>query len=123
MVRHGPERQQRNTPARRGWSLRHYMALFMALLLAADAETAERLMARKTARAVVLDLLPPGIQGEAFLQRLRVTRGPGIPVVVLTQKELDAAERLSLQKAGVTAVFRKAANLIAKSLTSELVAS
>jgi len=50
--------------------------------------------------------------------------------VVLTLKELDAAESLSLQKAGVTAVLRKgpgmaetAAHLISKSLASELVAS
>jgi PAS domain S-box-containing protein len=97
---------------------------------AADAETAERLMARNTARAVVLDLLLPGLPGEAFLQRLRLSNGPGIPVVVLTQKDLDAAETLTLQKAGVTAVLRKgpgmaatAASLIARSLAPELVAS
>jgi PAS domain S-box-containing protein len=102
----------------------------LSSIWAADAETAERLMAGKPARAVVLDLLLPGLPGETFLQRLRVTRGPGMPVVVLTQKELDAAETLSLQKAGVTAVLRKgpgmaatAANLIAKSLAPELVAS
>jgi PAS domain S-box-containing protein len=98
---------------------------------AADAETAERLMIKKTARAVVLDLLLPGLQGEAFLHRLRVKHGSGIPVVVVSLKDLDPAESLVLHKAGVTAVLRKgpgmaetAARMIAKSLlAAELVAS
>jgi two-component system cell cycle sensor histidine kinase/response regulator CckA len=97
---------------------------------AADAETAERLMAKKMARAVVLDLLLPGLQGEAFLDRLRVKHGSAIPVVVVTLKDLDPAESLVLHKAGVTAVLRKgpgmaetAARMIAKALAAELVAS
>jgi PAS domain S-box-containing protein len=97
---------------------------------APDAETAEQLMTKRKARAVVLDLLLPGLPGEAFLERLRATHGPGIPVVVVTLKDLDAQANMTLQKAGVTAVLRKgpgiaesAANLIAKSLVAELVAS
>ena len=97
---------------------------------AADAETAEHLMATHGTRAVVLDLLLPGLSGEAFLQRLRKKHGPDVPVVVVTLKDLDAAASLVLQKAGVTAVLRKgpgmaeaAANLVAKSLVPELVAS
>jgi CheY-like chemotaxis protein len=97
---------------------------------APDAETAELLMTKRKARAVVLDLLLPGLPGEAFLDRLRARHGPGIPVVVVTLKDLDANENMTLQKAGVTAVLRKgpgiaesAANLIAKSLVAELVAS
>jgi PAS domain S-box-containing protein len=93
---------------------------------AADAETAERLMMKKSARAVVLDLLLPGLQGEAFLHRLRIKHGDGIPVVVVTLKDLDPAESLALYKAGVTAILRKgpgmaetAARMIAKSLTAE----
>jgi hypothetical protein len=50
--------------------------------------------------------------------------------VVVTLKDLEPAGSLSLQKAGVTAVLRigpwiaeTAANLIAESLVSELVAS
>jgi PAS domain S-box-containing protein len=96
---------------------------------APDAETAQLLMAKKRARAVVLDLLLPGLPGEAFLEGLRAKHGDGIPVVVVTMKDLDAAETMALQKAGVTAVLRKgpgmaeaAANLIAKSLVAELVA-
>jgi PAS domain S-box-containing protein len=102
----------------------------LSSIWAPDAETAEQLMAKKSARAIVLDLLLPGLPGEAFLQQLRATHGTGIPVVVMTLKDLDAEELLSLQKAGVTAVLRKgagmaetAANLIAKSLALELVAS
>jgi PAS domain S-box-containing protein len=97
---------------------------------AADAETAEQLMTKQKARAVVLDLLLPGLPGEAFLERLRERHGLGIPVVVVTLKDLDPAENMALQKAGVTGVLRKgpgiaeaAANLIAKSLVAELVAS
>ena len=93
---------------------------------AADAETAERLMMKKSARAVVLDLLLPGLQGEAFLHRLRIKHGAAIPVVVVTLKDLDPAESLVLYKAGVTAILRKgpgmaetAARMIAKSLTAE----
>jgi DNA-binding response OmpR family regulator len=86
-----------------------------------------RLMTK--ARAVVLDLVLPGLPGEDFLRALRASRGAGIPVVVVTLKDLDPAANRSLQKAGVTAVLRKgpgtaatAANLIASRLASELVA-
>jgi CheY-like chemotaxis protein len=105
--------------------------LGVSSIWAADAETAERLMIKKRARAVVLDLLLPGLQGEAFLHRLRVKHGSGIPVVVVTLKDLNPAEALVLHKAGVTAILRKgpgmaetAASMIAKSLEAEqLVAS
>jgi CheY-like chemotaxis protein len=99
----------------------------LSSIWAADAETAEHLMTK--ARAVVLDLLLPGLPGEAFLQRLRDNQSEHIPVVVVTLKDLDQAERLSLQKAGVTAVLRKgpgtaamAANLLARSLAPDEVA-
>jgi PAS domain S-box-containing protein len=101
----------------------------LSSIWAPDAETAQALMRRKRARAVVLDLLLPGLPGDAFLRGLRAQYGAGIPVVVVTMKDLDPAESLALQKAGVTAVLRKgpgmaeaAANLIAKSLVAELVA-
>lgn len=97
---------------------------------ASDAETAMQLMSKKRARAVVLDLILPGVTGEMFLHQLRVMHGDGIPVVVVTLKDLDVAENLSLQKAGVTAVLRKgsgtaaiAAKKIAIALAPELVAS
>jgi PAS domain S-box-containing protein len=94
---------------------------------AADAETATRMVLK--ARAIVLDLVLPGLTGEKFLQQLQTTRGVTVPVVVVTLKDLDPTESLALQKAGVMAVLRKgpgtaatAANLIAKVLASELVA-
>jgi CheY-like chemotaxis protein len=97
---------------------------------ASDAETAMQLMSKKRARAVVLDLILPGVTGEMFLHQLRVMHGDGIPVVIVTLKDLDVAENLSLQRAGVTAVLRKgpgtaatAALKIASALAPELVAS
>jgi PAS domain S-box-containing protein len=102
----------------------------MTSVWAADAETAEHLLSVNGARAVVLDLLLPGLSGEAFLQRLRVRHGLNIPVVIVTLKDLEPAENLGLQKLGVTAVLRKgpgmaetAANLIEDSLAAVLVAS
>ena len=95
---------------------------------AADAETAEQLMTKNVARAVVLDLLLPGLSGEAFLQRMRERFGPNIPVVVITLKDLELSENLALQKLGVAGVLRKgpgistaAADLIENALAAELV--
>src|SRR5665213_901791 len=100
----------------------------LSSIWAADAETAEHLMTKQGARAVVLDLLLPGLQGDEFLQRLRNRHGSAIPVVVVTLKDLTREENLALQQAGVTAVLRKgprmaatAANLIAKSIALEAV--
>ncbi|MEP6752376.1 MAG: ATP-binding protein [Candidatus Dormiibacterota bacterium] len=95
---------------------------------AADAETAEQLMTRNEARAVVLDLLLPGLSGEAFLQRMRKKFGPAIPVVVITLKDLQLSENLALQQLGVNGVLRKgpgistaAADLIENALAAQLV--
>jgi PAS domain S-box-containing protein len=95
---------------------------------AVDAETAEQLMIKNEARAVVLDLLLPGLSGEAFLQRMRERFGPAIPVVVLTLKDLQPSENLALQKLGVTGVLRKgpgistaAADLLENALVAQLV--
>jgi PAS domain S-box-containing protein len=96
---------------------------------ASDAETAEQLIARNGARAIVLDLLLPGMSGEAFLQRMRTTYGPAMPVVVITLKDLELSENLALQKLGVSGVLRKgpgisgsAADLIQNALAAQLVA-
>ena len=102
----------------------------LSAVWAADAETAEHLMQHRKARAVVLDLMLPGLQGEDFLARLRGTYDSSVPVVVVTIKNLEPAHSLALQKLGVIAVLRKtagaaeaAANLIAHSLAPELIAS
>jgi PAS domain S-box-containing protein len=98
----------------------------LSSIWAADAETAEHLMAN--VRAVVLDLVLPGLSGETFLENLRKQRGPGIPVVIVTSKHLDSAAGLALQKAGVMAVLLKgsdtaatAARVLAKTLGPVLV--
>jgi PAS domain S-box-containing protein len=95
---------------------------------APDAETAEHLVTN--VRSIILDLVLPGLSGEALLDRLRAGVGPGIPVVVLSLKDLSSDEVLSLQKAGVTAVLRKgsdtaatAATILAATLERQKVAS
>jgi PAS domain S-box-containing protein len=102
----------------------------LSAVWAADAESAEHLLQHRKARAVVLDLMLPGLQGEDFLERLRSTYDTSVPVVVVTVKNLTPAQSLALQKLGVTAVLRKnagaaeaAANLVAHALAPELMAS
>jgi PAS domain S-box-containing protein len=104
-------------------------AIGLSMVWAADAETAEELWREGRARAIVLDLMLPGVQGEDFLTRLRSAHGPRVPVVVVSVKSLEAAESMALQKAGVTAILRKgpgtarsAAQLIAQALVAEAVA-
>jgi CheY-like chemotaxis protein len=98
---------------------------------ASDAETAEHLMrASPQPRALVLDLKLPGLQGEDFLARLRAQHGNGVPIVVMTVKNLSMAEIVSLQRTGVTAVLPKeagapqaAVSVIAEALSPSPVAS
>jgi PAS domain S-box-containing protein len=101
----------------------------LTVVWASDAETAEELSKMRTARAVVLDLRLPGLQGETFLARFRATHGTDVPVVVVSAKSLESDESMFLQKVGVTAVLRKgagtaaeAAALIAESVVREKVA-
>ena len=74
---------------------------------APDAETADHLIGQIAPRAVVLDLMLPGGSGEDFLARLRAAKGDGLPVVVVTIKELDVSETLALRTSGVVAVLKK----------------
>jgi signal transduction histidine kinase/CheY-like chemotaxis protein len=62
-------------------------------------------------RLVVLDLLLPGLRGEAFLWRLRELDGTAPMVAVVTMKELSAAEERELRDLGAAAVIRKAAGV------------
>jgi CheY-like chemotaxis protein len=57
--------------------------------------------------AVMLDLLLPGLQGEAFLDRLAETSAAGVPVVVVSTKQLSRQDRLSLKRKGAVAIIRK----------------
>ncbi len=106
-----------------------FAAKGLSVAWASDAETAEDLWREGSARAIVMDLRLPGVQGEDFLTRLRAGHGPRVPVVVVSVKSLEAAETMALQKSGVTAILRKgagtaqaAAELIAHALVAEAVA-
>jgi CheY-like chemotaxis protein len=95
---------------------------------AADAETAVRLLKEgMKPRAVVTDLVLPGVQGEVFLSRLGADGVSAVPVVVLTVKNLAPAEISALEKVGVTAVLPKeagasqtAVGLITQALASKV---
>jgi len=75
---------------------------------AADAETAEIMLAYLKPRAIILDLALPGVQGEDLLSRIWA-RGDALPTVVLTMKNLKAGEIAALETKGATAVLPKEA--------------
>jgi len=87
-----------------------FIARGMSTVRAADAETAERLLKEgMKARAVVADLMLPGVQGEEFVARLGAIGDKAVPVLVLTVKSLAPTEISALEKVGVTAVLPKEA--------------
>jgi PAS domain S-box-containing protein len=79
---------------------------------APEADSANRLMEKGAAKAVVLDLRLPGIQGEEFLIGLRTARGPSIPVVIVTMRPVGSEEQAALQALGATAVFGKQSDAV-----------
>jgi CheY-like chemotaxis protein len=81
----------------------------LSTVRAADAETAERLLAEMTPRAIILDLALPGVEGEKFLARMLARGGNRLPVVVLTVKNLEPAEISALETEGAIAVLPKEA--------------
>jgi DNA-binding response OmpR family regulator len=108
-----------------------FVARGMTSVRTADAETAERLLKQgMKPRAVVADLMLPGLQGEEFVSRLGAEGVAPVPVLVLTVKSLAPVEVLALQKVGVTAVMAKeagsseaAVKLIAEALVPRVKAS
>jgi PAS domain S-box-containing protein len=87
-----------------------FVARGMTTVRTADAETAERLLKQgMKPRAVVADLMLPGLQGEEFVTRLGAEGAPAVPVLVLTVKALAPVEVSALEKVGVTAVLPKEA--------------
>jgi PAS domain S-box-containing protein len=87
-----------------------FVARGLTAVRAADAETAERLLKDgMKPRAVVTDLVLPGVQGEEFMNRLGAYRDSAVPVVVLTVKNLAPVEISALEKVGATAVLPKEA--------------
>ena len=95
-----------------------FVARGMTTVRTADAETAERLLKQgMKPRAVVSDLVLPGLQGEEFVTRLAADRGSAVPVLVLTVKSLAPSEISALEKAGVTAVLPKEAGATEAAVT------
>jgi PAS domain S-box-containing protein len=88
-----------------------FVARGMTTVRTADAETAQRLLKQgMKPRAVVTDLVLPGVQGEEFLTKLGADADiAAVPVLVLTVKNLAPAEISALEKVGVTAVLPKEA--------------
>ena len=86
-----------------------FATMGLSTLRAADAETAQHLLAETPPRAIVLDLRLPGLQGEDFLAHMRAGFGTRLPVVVLTSKDLGPAEISALETAGAMAVLPKEA--------------
>jgi len=92
---------------------------------ASDAETAQHMLVEAPPRAVILDLVLPGLQGEEFLALLHAGLGVHLPIVVLTSKSLELDEISALENAGAIAVLPKEAGgpqaavaLIAQALAS-----
>lgn len=76
---------------------------------AADGEAALAAVAEETPSAIVLDLIMPGMDGFAVLERLQETPATkAIPVVILTAKRLNADERGSLQARAVSLLQKSA---------------
>jgi DNA-binding response OmpR family regulator len=75
---------------------------------AADVETAELLLRDgMKPRAVVLDLMLPGADGEGFLATLGARTGNRMPTIVLTVKDLGPAEIAILERARAAAALPK----------------
>jgi CheY-like chemotaxis protein len=86
-----------------------FATMGLSTLRAADAETAQHMLAETPPRAIVLDLRLPGLQGEDFLTHMRAGFGTRLPVVVLTSKDLGPEEISALESAGAMAVLPKEA--------------
>ena len=106
-----------------------FAAQGLSTVRAADAETAAHMLVDMTPRAIILDLVLPGLQGEEFLARMRAGGGMRLPVVVLTVKNLGPGEISALETAGAMAVLPKEAGapqaavaLIAEALALDPVA-
>jgi len=72
-----------------------------------SAEEALQQLEVETPKALVLDLVLPRLQGEAFLRRLRQGSRAAVPVVVVSVKDLSQEERITMEQLGVVAMLRK----------------
>jgi signal transduction histidine kinase/CheY-like chemotaxis protein len=72
---------------------------------AADGEEALVAIARRPPDIILLDLLMPGVDGFAVIEHLQQsTHGRAIPIIVLTAKSLEPAERARLEQSVVKIV-------------------
>ncbi|HEV2036389.1 MAG TPA: response regulator [Candidatus Dormibacteraeota bacterium] len=84
------------------------LAIGLTAARAADMATAEQLLHDgMKPRAIVLDLMLPGAEGEEFLATLGARTGDRFPTIVLTVKNLGPAEIAILKKAGAAAALPK----------------
>lgn len=82
--------------------------LHVQLLTASDGEEALLRLADAKVGLVLLDLGTPRMDGFEFLTRLRATPGRGgIPVIVITARDLTAKDHKRLKAMGVLRVFQK----------------
>ena len=77
----------------------------------ASAEDALHQLAFSMPKAVVLDLLLPGAQGEDFLRSLHREPRWDLPVLVVTVKDLSQSERTALSDLNVLTILRKEPNV------------
>jgi CheY-like chemotaxis protein len=72
-----------------------------------SAETALDTISSLQPRAIIVDLLLPGIQGELLLGELYASAAPKPPCIVVSMKDLSDAEQQQLFSLGASAIFRK----------------
>jgi PAS domain S-box-containing protein len=96
----------------------------LSCVWASDAETAVDLLLDWAPKALVLDLVLPGAQGEQFLARLRSAKHMDLPVVVWTVRDPSSSEREALHALGVTHVMNKrgGAGVVAAAVVAEVLA-
>jgi len=82
-------------------------ALGLSAVRAPNAEAALDRLATSAPKAIGLDLLLPGISGEEFLQAVAQRSRDAPPVVIITVKDLDGAQRAQLCELGAVALVPK----------------
>ena len=76
-------------------------------LRVSSAEAALNQLAAARPLAMLLDLMLPGLSGDAFLRRFRDSGGASLPVVVVSVTDPDPRARATLAELGVLAVLRR----------------
>jgi len=88
-----------------------------------NGEAALERLAMERPRAMILDLMLPGVHGEAVLERLGHIAAVRIPIVVMSVKDLDGEERDHLFDLGASSIIQKgptSASVAAKTIAVAL---